>query len=184
MKIKNLDEKELGYMFGLFEGDGYKYHDKKCRRYQVEFYLNSIKDKGIVNYLINLLEKIELNPNKYLDKRYNCIRVRVYSKELFEILKKNVALENRNKKFKLGFISGMIDSEGHVNKEKLYIMIVSTDKKTLEKCSEILSNMGLSSNVSKRTLSKKDKKFSYRIYVPVSFKNKAHLSIKTKRLQS
>jgi len=131
-----------------------------------------------------LLKKIRLNPNLYQDKRCNCKRIRVYSKELFNIISKDINLIKRSKDFKLGYVSGMIDSEGHVNKKKSYIMIVSTDEKTLNKCSEILSEIKVSSNISKRVLSKKDKLFSYRMYVSVNFKNKAHLSIKTNRLQS
>ena len=46
MNIINLSEKENGYLFGLFEGDGYKFHDKKGRRYMIDFYLNSVRDKS------------------------------------------------------------------------------------------------------------------------------------------
>jgi len=53
----------------------------------------------------------------------------------------------------------------------------------MKKCKEILERVGLNVIIKKRILSKKDKQFSYRIYVPVRFKNEAHLSIKTERLQ-
>ena len=65
MEIKKLSKKEWGYLFGLFEGDGYKLYDKKSRHYHVEFYLNSKNDKDIINFLVILLKKIELNPHLY-----------------------------------------------------------------------------------------------------------------------
>jgi len=58
MDLGKINEKEKGYLFGLFFGDGYKYYHKKSRHYQVEFYLNSIKDKQIIDYLVFLLKKL------------------------------------------------------------------------------------------------------------------------------
>ncbi|MBR9702386.1 hypothetical protein GOV13_05700 [Candidatus Pacearchaeota archaeon] len=184
MEIGNLTEKEKGYLFGLFEGDGYKYHNKNSRHYHVEFYLNSEKDKEIISFLVKILIKIGLKPNLYQDKRYNCKRVRVYSKELFNYLIKGSSLVDKGKDFSIGFISGIIDSEGHVDKAKSSIAVVNTDKQLLEKCRDLLEGLGIDAKINKRVLSLKDNKFSYRMYIPVSFKNKAHLSIKTKRLQS
>lgn len=183
MKIENLTEKEKGYLFGLFEGDGYKIHDKKSRHYHVEFYLNSLNDKAIIEFITKLLKKINLNPNIYQDKRFNCKRIRVYSKELFEIIKKNIDLTNKNKEFMIGFISGLIDSEGYVNKEKSYIMIININKNLLENCGKFLERISIRSTINKRRLYSKDRHSSYRMYVSVNFKNEAHLSIKTKRLQ-
>ena len=90
MRFENLSEEEKGYLFGLFEGDGYKYYDKKNRHYQVEFYLNSLRDIKIIKMLTILLKRIDINPNIYQDKRYNCKRIRVYSEELFKVLNKNI----------------------------------------------------------------------------------------------
>ena len=177
-----LTEKEKGYLFGLFEGDGYKFHDKKSRHYHIEFYLNSKKDKDIIKYLLNLLDKIGVKPSLYQDKRYNCKRIRIYSKELFNIIEKNINLKNKSKEFSMGFVSGLIDSEGHVNSKKDYIMVVNTNKKILDKCKEFLDEMAVKSSISKRKQSRKDKLDSYRMYVSVSFKNKPNLSVKTKRL--
>lgn len=184
MEFDNLNEKEKGYLFGMFEGDGYKIHDKKSRHYHIEFYLNSIKDKEIIDFIVSLLKKIKLNPNLYQDKRYNCKRIRVYSKELFEIISKNINLSDKLDDFKLGFVSGLIDSEGHVNKKKSYIMIVNTNEDILDKCKKFLEEIGIESSINKRLQSRKDKLDSYRMYVSVKFKRLKNLSIKTKRLWS
>lgn len=179
MDLKKLNEKELGYVFGVFEGDGYKIYDKKSRHYQVEFYLNSINDKKIIAFLISLLEKIKINYNLYQDKRYNCKRIRVYSKELFEKLNKNITLKDKSKEFNLGFVSGLIDSEGYVNSKKGYILVINTNKKILDESQIFLKSIGVNSSINQRKRGVKDKKDSYRMYVSVNFKRVSHLSIKT-----
>jgi len=183
LQIGKLSEKERGYLFGLFEGDGYRFHDKKSRHYHVEFYLNSRKDKDIINYLVGLLKKINLSPSLYQDKRFNCMRIRVYSKDLFSIIKKQISLEDQKKEFGIGFISGLIDSEGYYNKNKSYIMVINTNLKILEDSQKFLKKMRISSSISKRKPSKKDRSDSYRMYISVNFKNVPNLSLKTKRLQ-
>jgi len=178
MKFEKLSEKEKGYLFGLFEGDGYKVYDKKSRHYHIEFYLNSVKDKMIISFIVKILRKIGLNPNLYKDKRYNCIRVRVYSKELFSIIHKDIKFNDKNRDFKIGFVSGMIDSEGYVNNKKRYIMIVNTNRKTLEKISQFLNSLGIGAKVNIQNISQKDKLPSYRMHISVTFKNTNNLSIK------
>ena len=176
--LKNLTEKEKGYLFGMFVGDGYKYYHKKSRHYYIEFYLNSIKDKKIINFIVKLLRKINLKPNLYQDKRYNCKRIRVYSKELFNLLHKDIKLKNETKELKIGFVSGIIDSEGYYNEKKSDITVVNTNKKVLDKCKEILEELKVNASINKRILSKKDKLPSYRMCISVKFKNRSHLSIK------
>ncbi|MBU2562153.1 MAG: hypothetical protein KKF68_00640 [Nanoarchaeota archaeon] len=178
LKWSTLLEKERGYLFGMFEGDGYKIHDKRSRHYQVEFYLNSLKDKKIIRFIVELLKKINLNPNTYQDKRYHCKRIRVYSKELFKIINKNINLLEKSNDFIMGYISGLIDSEGYVNNFKSYILIINTNKKILKNCKDSLSKLKISSRINKRVLNVKDKKSSYRMYISVNFKRLNHLSIK------
>lgn len=176
--LELLKEKERGYLFGLFEGDGYKFYDKNSRHYHVEFYLNSERDKPIINYIFNILKKMGLNPSLYQDKRCNCKRVRVYSKKLFYIIEKNVCLKDKSKKFIIGFVSGVIDAEAHVNKKKSYIMVVNTDYELLIRCQKFLKSINIESSISKRKPSEKEKLDSYRMYISVKFKKRPHLSLK------
>jgi len=178
MEFDNLSEKEKGYLFGIFEGDGYKLYDKKSRHYSVEFYLNSLKDREIISFIVKLLIKIGLNPNIYQDKRYNCKRIRVYSKDSFNLINKNVELSNKTKDFKIGSISGLIDSEGYVNKIKSFIMVINTNKNLLDKSRLFLEKIGIGCTISKRKPSKKDRLYSYQMYISVKFKSLLHLSIK------
>jgi len=181
--FNNLSEKEKGYLFGLFEGDGYKVYDKRSRHYQVEFYFNSVKDTGIIESVVCLLKRIKAKPSLYKDKRFNCMRVRVYSKELFGILGRGVSFDGENDDFKLGFVSGMIDSEGYVNVLKFMIMVVSTNLNVLEMCKGYLSSISVGCFISERKMSVKDKLKSYRMYVSVNFKRLSHLSIKAGNLK-
>jgi hypothetical protein len=181
IKILNLSEKEKGYLFGLFAGDGYKVYDKNSRHYHVEFYLNSVKDRDIVRFLICILNKLGCHSILYQDKRYNCVRVRVYSKQLFSLLTKNIYLKNKSKYFSLGFVSGVIDSEGHVDGKKSSIDVVNTNKRLLMEIKRFLGSMSIKTSLSERQKSRLDTLKSYRMYIPVSFKNTHHISIKVER---
>lgn len=179
----NLSEKEKGYLFGLFEGDGYKIYNKKSRHYQVEFYFNSEKDVEIIEKVVVLLKKIRTAPSLYKDKRFKCMRIRVYSKNLFEVMGKNISFRNKTNDFKLGFVSGIIDSEGYVNVSKFMIMVVSTNRSVLELCKNFLFSVGVSCSISLRKISVKNKLKSYKMYISVSFKRLNHLSIKAGKLK-
>lgn len=181
--LGELSSLEKGYLFGLFFGDGYKVYDKNSRHYHVEFYLNSVTDVEIIEFLCNLLKKIGLKPGVYKDKRYNCKRIRVYSKKLFNTIHKKITLSDRSSLFNYGFVSGLIDSEGYVNPIKSYISVVNTDRDMMVQCKGFLDSEGIHCNLSKRTRSVKDKLDSYRMYISVSFKNTNNLSIKVRELQ-
>ena len=182
VNFRALSEKEKGYLFGLFEGDGYKIYDKKSRHYHIEFYLNSIKDLEIINFLSFLLLKINLLPNIYQDKRYNCKRIRVYSKQLFKIMEKNISLNKETKEFCIGYCSGMIDSEGYVNSAKSTISVINTNLRVLKEMKKFLEKGKIKSSISKRKKGIKDKLDNYRMYISVKFKSVKHLSIKAGKL--
>ena len=178
MNIEKLSKREMGYLKGLFIGDGYKYHDKKNRKYYVEFYLNSINDKEIIRFLILILKKAGLNIHYYKDKRFNCIRLRIVNKEFFELFDKNVKNLRLNKEGIIGFISGIIDAEGYVNKEKNFIEVVNTNLELIKFLNKELKFLGINSSIGKKFKSKKDKLPSYNLYISVNFKSIEHISIK------
>ena len=179
MNIEKLSEKERGYLLGLFCGDGYAYHNKKDRHYSVDFYLNSKKDKDIHKRLIDLLRKIGLRVFVFKDTRFNCIRTRVHSKQFYHFCIK--IYHSKSSNFDIGFMSGLIDSDGYVNFKKSTIQIINTNKKLLDKCREILYKFGIKANIKKRNISLKDKKHSYFLSIPVKFKRLKHFSIKAGR---
>jgi len=179
ISLHKLNSKEIGYIFGLFEGDGYAYHDKKNRHYAVDFYLHSTRDLDIIKFLIKLLKKIGCNPHIYQDKRYNCIRIRVKSKLFSEFIVRRK--ETFDKDFILGFVSGLIDADGYVNFRKSYIQIINTDEALLIRTQKMLKFIGLSSSLRKKSISKKDKKSSYNLFITFKFVLMDSISLKVKR---
>ena len=97
------------------------------------------------------------------------------------MIDKNIKLGKNNSDFNLGYVSGLIDSEGHISIDKSYIMIVNTKKNVLDTCSISLKGMGINSSINKRKPSKMDKLDSYRMYISNKFINLNHASIKIDR---
>ena len=168
-------KKELGYLVGLFAGDGYSIHDKNSRHYTVEFFLNSLRDIDIQTFLLKILSSMNLFPNITKDKRFNCNRIRVYSKLFFNLIVKKFVY---SRDFKLGFVSGLIDSDGYYNKKKSHIEIVNTNKKLLLKAKRFLTSLRIDSTVRKRVKSRKDRLISYRLYISIKFIRLKNVSIK------
>jgi hypothetical protein len=142
---KELSQKELGYLVGLYLGDGYAYYNKKDRHYTVEFYLNSERDTDIKIYVLGLLKIEGCNVFVRKDSRFNCVRIRIHSKRLYELFtKKTVDFYSKcpaDKDNCLGLISGFIDAEGNVGNGNL--VVTQKDKKTLEIFERICKNLGL-----------------------------------------
>ena len=176
LKISNINDKEKGYILGLLAGDGYLFHDKKSRHYHIEFYLNSIKDKAIRDLIEEIIKKLELTPQKYFDKRFNCVRIRTYSKELYEYITKRSYNENFD--FKIGFVSGFIDSDGYYNKKKSTLVIINTNLEKIKLANLYLKDLGINSSINKKFMSKKYKNQPYNLYISVKFKSLKHLSQK------
>lgn len=132
INLKRLSEKELGYLLGLFIGDGYCHYNPKDRHYNVDFYFDSEKNKKIIMVTKELLDSIGLRCFLLKDKRFNCIRIRVSSKNLMFYLQKQreyiINLENINqleKDYRIGIVSGFIDAEGSVNKSQISVSQVN-----------------------------------------------------------
>ncbi len=181
IEIEKLSKMEIGYILGIFVGDGYIYHDKKNRHYSIEFYLNSEKDSDIIKFLFSILIKIGAKPYIYKDKRFNSIRIRVRSKKLYNFLIQLNKNKPSSNEFKVGFISGFIDAEGYVNSAKSIISIVNTNKKVLKTIKKYLEDLKIKSNINERKKSIKDRLPSYRLYIPVKFIKIRNNSLKIQR---
>jgi hypothetical protein len=179
IKIEKLRGEELGYLIGIIAGDGYVFYDKKSRHYQVEFYLHSESDLEIIKKVENLLLKIGLNVQRYNDKRFKCLRLRVYSKELYYFIKGDKF--NYNKEFMLGFVSGFIDSDGYYNKEKSTLVIVNTNLEKIKKAKKYLDLLNIKSTINKKFMSSTYKNQPYNLYISVKFIRLNHLSEKIRK---
>jgi intein-encoded DNA endonuclease-like protein len=132
IQIINLNEGEKGYLYGLFIGDGNLHHDND-RHYRINFYFNPKKDVDIVEYTVFLLKKIGLLP--YITLHHGCIIVRINSKSFYIFLKKfRLNLCTKNINFMIGFIAGLIDSDGYVAPGDI---VISNKSKNLLKIAQL-----------------------------------------------
>ncbi len=136
--LKQLEPQFRGYIKGVFFGDGYKYYFRRDRKYTVEFHLDSERNKQFIASVFSLLRECGYIINKRKDKRSNCIRLRVARKSLFYTLTKNVSELNLPESECLGFVSGLLDADGHVNHKKSTIVIANTNQKALSLVLSIL----------------------------------------------
>jgi hypothetical protein len=183
-RIKNITKQELGYMIGLFIGDGYSNYNKKDRHYRVEFHLNSERDKDILKYINQILEKLQLNYFIKKDKRCNAIKTFVNSKEfMFFINEEVIKIKNKrlSKDYKLGLLSGFIDAEGYVNKG---ITLAQKDKNTLKFFQNITEQLNIKNRLfhTPNYTPKGIKGIIWRLYLSTSFKYLPHNSLKVSRI--
>ena len=135
LRFEELSDTEKGYLIGFFIGDGYCYYSEKDRHYMVEFHFNSIRDIQISNHVKSILRKLGTKYFDHIDKRFNSLRIRVNSKELFNFVKLKTIEFNKSKlvskNYKLGLISGFIDADGYVTRGT--IQLTQKNKKTILK---------------------------------------------------
>jgi len=128
MDVNALSEMELGYLVGMFVGDGCFIVKLENGTYVTKSTLDATRDEDIANFLQGLFEKTSKRVGRRIEK--SSIVFRVHSKDFVEFLSHHVkctkqsdsprnvkVLINRKKwatLFKLGFIGGLIDSDGHV----------------------------------------------------------------------
>ena len=117
---------------GMFVGDGYinRWFDKNenRQRFVVKFVLDKQRDQDIADYLQFIFNKAGKRTTRLSEKTK--LIIKVSSKSFVEYLAKYVRnlgqvrgqsrrkvlvdIENWSYHFKLGFISGMIDSDGYI----------------------------------------------------------------------
>jgi len=128
--LSALSESERGYIVGAFVGDGSKIFERKSGHYGVKFSLDSKSDEEIARYLRNLFVKAGKRVTLYTDE--TCLVLKIYSERLLRFLLSFVnyrEVEGRKRKmfrefenwvldFKLGVISGLIDTDGYVHHDK------------------------------------------------------------------
>ncbi len=179
IKINALSDSEKGYLIGLYFGDGYLHYDKG-RHYRINFYFNPKKDCDIVNYTILLLKKIQLSP--YTMLHHSCIIVRVNSKLFYNFLKFfQLQVYEANENFILGFLSGLIDSDGYVRKGD--IVISNKSKKLLTKVQFFCKTIDIYSNLWNQKTTFNGRVFTiWRLRIGTRFKYKQQYSRKILRI--
>jgi len=147
----------------------------------VEFYLNPKKDEDIAYFILVLLRKIKLFP--CIMFHHGCLIIRVNSKIFYHFLKEKYDTISReqNEEFMIGFISGLIDSDGYV--EKGDIVISNSEKTILELVQSFCRNAKIHSKLwNQKVVCKGKESIIWRLRVGTRFKYKQQYSRKILRI--
>jgi len=187
MDLNVLSEEEEGYLLGMFVGDGNLIVKRKRGRYLTKFALDAERDQDIADYLLSVFKKAGKRITRYIER--SSLTFKVCSKEFVEFLLKHVTYIKRRDSqrrvktlikpdkwttaFKLGFVGGLIDSDGHVyynrRKTKHFGALIKTANKSLRnQLTEILTTLGI--DVTTYTAKRHKKSYSnkpqYVVYIP------------------
>lgn len=205
MDMKVLSKKEKGYLVGMFVGDGNLIVKRKRGRYLTKFALDAERDQDIADYMLSLFKKAGKRITRYVER--NSLTFKVYSKDFVEFLLKHVMyIKQRDSRrklkiltnpekwttaFKFGFVSGLIDSDGHVyyNRRKTKhfgVLIKTADNAFRDQLTEILTTLGIEATTytAKRYEKSYSKKPQYVVYIPTKeLERSSHrfLAMKLKR---
>jgi len=147
---ENLDDKTIGEFIGAFAGDGSYVKDKKYD-HQIIFYITR-NDHKYIKHISGLIKRIfDKFPYVYVRKNYNVSMIRIISKTAYDFLKKfldwedkktySIHLKNRfilSQNFIQGFLKGILDTDGFVNKDMKRIVFSTTSKHLAEDIEESL----------------------------------------------
>jgi len=184
-RIPTLDHlrpsEELAYVIGAVIGDGYVHRIQKYR-YAV---ILTVKNLEFAEKFAICIGKIlGREPPKPIPGKYGTFTVKVYSKTLYELLKKPIDI-NRIRRYVehcirciCAFLRGLFDSEGSIDKDG-EIRVYNTNKSLLEYVKDLLRRLGIKATGPKlhskaRTPRKSPttgktfltRKHCYRLYIP------------------
>jgi len=128
---------DIGEFIGIFAGDGSFYLDKNYR-YDIRIHLDT-KYKNYVNHVNKLIKHLfRKKPWIYDYKPNNVTIVRIISKDVLNFIKTYLTWEtyktgtirlkdriNYNKEFYVGFLKGLIDTDGYIDKNTITFSTIS-----------------------------------------------------------
>lgn len=155
-KIQKENIESLGEFIGVIAGDGYTNLTKNYK-YLVRIFLN-IKEEEYSDSLSDMLENfLGKRPHKYVHKKGNCIHLRFISKDIFYLIEEYLSWKSAghrsksrsiclrkiesDKKFKIGFLRGCVDTDGYINKNR--IMFSTASKKLCKNIENFLQTLGI-----------------------------------------
>lgn len=114
---KIFDENDFWYLIGLFIAEGSLYFSR--RGYAVEFSLGA-DERDFIDHLKSILLTYNISSNTHSGGQ-NCIKLRIYSKSLFYIVKKlcydkksKIIPKVENCEQALNITAGLIDGDGYI----------------------------------------------------------------------
>ena len=175
--MSNLSDKEIGYLVGLYLGDGYTSYDNN-RHYKVGFCLNPKRDGDIIERTFQLLIKMGLAP--YRIENHGCLEVRANSKEFYRfLLVEYTKWQSRTDyDYQIGLVSGLIDSDGHIGNGET--VITNKDENILKIVEQTLKKLKIQTKLWKQQINGKGKwNFEiFRLRISTKFKQLDHNSSK------
>ena len=196
-KIKGKQSKEaiiplndfiLGEFLGAFAGDGSFFYDKKYGHYTLSFHFHAIDDRRYAEYLKEVISKEFKQKARFYQKPPRAMVLVFYSKKIYLLLKAYLgitgakterlellkSMDELSHNFKIGFVRGVIDTDGHVNKHG-FIVLSLIAKKLVLQVSEMLHEFGIQNKVALRK-KQNNWKDQYELRIPKK-EMKAYLSI-------
>ncbi len=131
VRIKR-DDLLIGEFIGLFAGDG-NFFKTKQYHYRIRIFCNA-KDVGFVSQIEEMFQELfSKSPFHFINKRGDVVIICYSSKKIYELIKQYLYWDEDNKKtytvclnctehsdqFKIGFLRGNLDSDGHLSKNKI-----------------------------------------------------------------
>lgn len=159
IKLREDNFEVIGEVIGFFAGDGGLFFDPKRGQWQVRFYFNKKEIKVIAHYLDSLKKLTGKTPFTYYNESitvlcYNSKVLSNFFKTYLEWENKKgttVRLKNKNllknKRFLIGFLRGLTDSDGYVRKERKEIYFGSVSGRLSKDFVKGLDFLGLKSKV-------------------------------------
>ncbi len=176
IRINPRNSQLVGEFIGVFAGDGcfYKMPDKKHR---VSLHFNRSEKKYVDEFKQQVLKKIfgKIPSEYYQTNRYNLY---YYSKPIYHFIigflhwdeksrkTYSVHLIRRNypRTFKIGFLRGMLDSDGHLSSKKISFATVSPE--LAQDITSFLENLDIPCKLSSYEDKRANRKRIYHITIP------------------
>jgi len=155
--LEKLDDEFIGEFLGIFAGDGNFFFYKKQYRYLIRLFFN-VTEIDYVNELAELFYKnFRKKPNVRRENGKNHFTIEYISKDIYCFIKKyldwvtteeikkshSIHLKEKevSKEFKIGFVRGLFDSDGHISRKR--INFASTSIKLTENAINFLRDLGI-----------------------------------------
>lgn len=132
MEIERLALKERGYLLGITVGDGSLIRNTQRGEFLVKIALDGLRDRDISHFLSSLFEKCGKRVSVHAERRM--VILRIWSRSFYSYVLEHVRFEKEgssrhhmrllldvndwDRGFTIGFIGGLIDSDGHIQRGK------------------------------------------------------------------
>ncbi len=148
METEKLARKEQGYLLGMMVGDGSLIRHEGRGEFLSKIALDELRDQDIFRFVSSMFERTGKRVSVRVERRMFILRI--WSKSFYNLVLAHMALEKRpssrhhaksllgfkdwHRDFAVGFIGGLIDSDGHIERGRRgghYGAIITTGSQPL-----------------------------------------------------